>query len=153
MQKDSVFKREYVFLDVDVSTKEECLAFIAKKAVKLGISTSEKGTIDGFMERENEGSTGFDDGFAIPHTRCEDVIRPSVMVVKTKNGIDWPSMDGKPIVVVFALLVPKEVESTVHLKLISSLARKLVSADFQSTMLNSSDPDEIFGIVEKALNN
>ncbi len=153
MQEDSVFKREYVFMDADVSTKEECLAFIAERAVELGISSSVQGTVDGFMLRENEGSTGFNDGFAIPHTRCDDVLKPSVIVVRTKNGIDWPSMDGKPIVVIFALLVPKQVEGTVHLTLISSLARKLVSAEFQKTLLSSHDPDEIFDIINQAFQN
>ena len=151
MQEDSVFKREYVLMNADVSTKEECLAFIAGKAVEFGISSSVQGTIDGFLEREKVDSTGFSDGFAIPHTRCDAILKPSVMVVKTKRGIDWPSMDGEPTVVVFALLVPKQVGSTVHLKLLSALSRKLVNAEFQKSLLNSCDPDEIFGIINQAI--
>lgn len=151
MQEDSVFKKEYVLLDADVSTKEECLAFIAEKAVEFGISSGVQATVDGFMERENVDSTGFSDGFAIPHTRCDAILKPSVLVVKTKHGIDWPSMDGEPTVVVLALLVPKEVGGTVHLKLLSALSRKLVNAEFQKSLLNSDNPDEIFGIINQAI--
>ncbi len=151
MKEDSVFERRYVLTNADVSTKEECLTLIAEKAVEFGICSNVQDTVDGFLEREQVESTGFSDGFAIPHTRCEAVLKPAVMIVKTKNGIDWPSMDGLQTVVIFALLVPKQVAGTVHLKLLSALSRKLVNAEFQQSLLNSCDPDEIFGIINQAI--
>nr|WP_319487307.1 PTS sugar transporter subunit IIA [uncultured Caproiciproducens sp.] len=151
MKEDSVFEPRYVLTNANVSTKGECLALIAKKAEEFGICNNAQATIDGFLEREEVESTGFSDGFAIPHTRCDAILKPAVMVVKTKSGIDWPSMDGQPTVVILALLVPKQVASTTHLTLLASLSRKLVNADFQKSLLCSCDPDEIFGIINQAI--
>jgi PTS system fructose-specific IIC component len=87
-QDNKVFKKEYIFLDTDLKTQAETFKFIAQKAVALKIVSSETALIQGFKKREAEGSTGFEDGFAIPHARIKEVKQAAVFVIRFKNEVD-----------------------------------------------------------------
>ena len=62
-----MIKDEYIFLDVDVKTKQEALEFVSAKALELGITDDKDGLLSDFLKREKEYSTGLQDEFAIPH--------------------------------------------------------------------------------------
>ncbi len=61
--ENQVWKREHVFIGQDFSSKEDCLRFIADKAVKLGLCNDSEVTYEGFLFRESQGPTGLEDGF------------------------------------------------------------------------------------------
>ena len=96
-----------------------------------------------FLEREKEFSTGLQDGFAIPHARTDNVKKVTVMFLRNKNGIDWQTLDDKPVKYIFALLVPKQSAGDVHLKMISSLATALLEDEFKDTIISSNDKAEL----------
>ncbi|GBD67372.1 MAG: fructose PTS transporter subunit IIA [Staphylococcus equorum] len=134
-----------IIIDGDVKDKEAGLYMIAEKAEELGISADAEETFKGFIEREQEMSTGFTDGFAIPHTRSDSIQYPSVIVVRLKHELNWETMDGQQVKIVIALLVPKEVEGNMHITLLSQLSRKLMKASFREEVMNSFDTESLFG--------
>ncbi len=81
-------------------------------------------------EREALGSTGIGNGVAVPHVKTDAVTSPVLALGRSVAGIDWSSIDGRPVHVVFMIIVP--IEATEHhlalLRWISSLAR---DADFR----------------------
>ena len=64
-----MIREEYIFFDVDAASKEELLDFISEKALEFGITDSKEGLKDAFLKREEEYTTGLQDGFAIPHAK------------------------------------------------------------------------------------
>ncbi|AHI53514.1 PTS system fructose-specific IIABC component [Spiroplasma sabaudiense Ar-1343] len=131
---DDIFKSELIFLDQQLNSKAEVFDFIAEVSLKNQLTNNKQALISGFENREQEGSTGFEDGFAIPHARIAEVKQAAVFIIRLKNGVDWNSLDGKPTNVVIALLVPDGPSGDEHLSILSSIATKLLNEDFKSKM-------------------
>ncbi len=140
-----------VFLDNPATTVDEALQFIAAKGVELGISDSVDDLLAAFKAREAEGTTGMQGGFAIPHAKSSSVNKAAVIVVKFANEIDWQALDGSPVKVAIALLVPDGEAGTTHLKLLSKVAMMLVDASFCENVLASSDAAQIAGLINAGL--
>ena len=146
-----VIKQEYIFTDMELNTKEEALHAIAEKAVELGLCRDVEGTYQGFLEREAQGPTGMQDGFAIPHTRCDSVIQTGIVVMKSKRELEWESFDGKPVQIMIALIVPKENYGNEHIQILASLSRMLMKQDFRRKLTESDSAEEIFEVIHQAV--
>ena len=133
-------KPETVFVDQDFAARDEALSFVSNEAVKLGIADDADELMTAFLARENEGTTGMMDGFAIPHAKTDAVKRASVIVVKDKTGIaGWDTMDGAPVNVAIALLIPGSQAGTTHLKILSKVAEALMDEQFRATVKDATD--------------
>lgn len=140
-----------VFLDNPATSVDETLQFISAKAVELGICDSADELVAAFKAREAEGTTGMQGGFAIPHAKSAAVKKAAVIVVKFANDVDWQTLDGSPVKVAIALLVPDGEAGTAHLKLLSKVAIMLVDPSFCEKVLASSDAAQIAGYINAGL--
>ena len=140
-----------VFLDVNVSSKDELFAFAGERAVELGVCRDAAAVAAELMEREGQMTTGLTDGFAIPHTKSVHVDKVAVLFVRTQSAIAWETMDGIDPTCFFVLLVPHENEGNIHLQMISQLATCLLEDDFKARVRSAGDVDELVEHVTKAL--
>ncbi|NSA90886.1 PTS sugar transporter subunit IIA [Clostridium beijerinckii] len=138
-----------VFLNVEIDTKTDALKFLAKKAVENGIAKNEKGVLKDLLAREEEYSTGVQDGFAIPHAKSSNVIEPSIFYIKTKNELEWETLDGSNVKYIFSLMVPEENENNVHLMMLSKLATCLMEDDFKKEIISSEDKSSLIKYISK----
>lgn len=139
-------KATHVFTHHSAQTKEDALAFLSAKAVELGLSKDAAGVLDSFHAREEEGTTGMLNGFAIPHAKTDAIDEAGVFIVKFENAIeDWGSLDGEPVRIAIALLIPDSQASTTHIKLLSKIAVMLMDEDFQAFL---KECDEAAAIAE-----
>ncbi|MBG9986868.1 PTS sugar transporter subunit IIA [Facklamia sp. DSM 111018] len=136
-------KPELVYLNQKFLNQNEALNFIAIQAVKNNIAKDQDSLLSSFIQREEEGSTGMMDGFAIPHAKHETINAASLMIVKLDSGLDWASMDGLPVEVIIALMVPSEESGTTHLKILSKLARLLMHQDVVNYIKESQSENAI----------
>ena len=142
-------KAEQVFLDNPATTVDEALEFLSKKAVELGLSDDEAAVLEAFKAREAMGTTGMQNGFAIPHCKSLAVKGASVIVVKFAGDVAWKSMDDSPIRVAIALLVPDNKAGTTYLRMLSQLAVMLMQEEFREKVLSTDDPEELAAIVNE----
>ena len=149
--KEEIVTINQIYIDVDKKTKMDGLRFLAQKAVDHHIGEDEEVILKGLLQREAESSTGFVDGFAIPHTRNEGVLKTGIIIMKTTQGIHWDSMDGNPAKFFIALFVPISDTKRTHITLLSLLARKMMSDEFKQKLLKSDNTNEIFGIIKDAI--
>ncbi|MBB6217311.1 fructose-specific phosphotransferase system IIA component [Anaerosolibacter carboniphilus] len=147
----SIFERNYIQINVDMVNKEQVLRYIAKLAEKAGVSYDSEQTYESMLKRENEFSTGFGDGFAIPHTKCASIKKPAVFILKLRSSVDWKAIDERPVSIIIGLLTPNENNGAIHLKLLASLSRKLMDEDFKRKFILSFDEEELFHMVTEAL--
>lgn len=145
------FKEENILLDVDVASKEELFKVIANYAYQSGYAANATETCEAFNEREAEYSTGLQDGFAIPHAKSTAVLEPTVLFVRLKQEIEWETFDDSAVKNVFALMVPKEDEGTVHLEMLSRLATALLEAEFIQQVQQSGDKTELVELIKKEM--
>ena len=100
--------------------------------------------MNAFLAREAEGTTGMMEGFAIPHAKSDAITEAAVIVVKDESGVTgWDTMDGAPVNVAIALLIPGAQAGTTHLKILSKVAEALMDEDFRATVKGSTDAAEI----------
>lgn len=137
-------KVENVFVAENFASRDEALSFVSNQAVKAGLADDADSVMNAFLAREAEGTTGMMEGFAIPHAKSDAITEAAVIVVKDDSGvIGWDTMDGAPVNVAIALLIPGAQAGTTHLKILSKVAEALMDEGFRATVKGSTDAAEI----------
>ncbi len=137
-------KVENVFVAENFASRDEALSFVSNQAVKAGVAGDADAVMNAFLAREAEGTTGMMEGFAIPHAKSDAITEAAVIVVKDDSGVTgWDTMDGAPVNVAIALLIPGAQAGTTHLKILSKVAEALMDEDFRATVKGSTDAAEI----------
>lgn len=137
------FTKENVLLDFEFKTKRELFERIASFAKARNIVEDEAKTVAGYEAREAQGTTGFEDGFAIPHARIDGVLEPSVFVIRnTDKFSDWEALDGQGVKYAIALLIPATAGDT-HMEVLSTIATKLIDEQFRN-MIKTGSTEEVF---------
>ena len=98
---------------------------------------------DALVARERLGSTGIGEGIAIPHCRLAACPSPVGLLISLDKAIDFESIDGRPVDLVFVLLVPEQ-NPEQHLKTLSHLAALFNQPGFRDRLRDSSSADELF---------
>ncbi|MDR2538604.1 MAG: PTS sugar transporter subunit IIA [Bifidobacteriaceae bacterium] len=121
---------------------ESILDFLSDLAVKQGFAGSKAAVLSGFKLREQEGTTGMVEGFAIPHSQSETIREAKIAVLKNRadRPIQWESLDGQPIYTVIALYIPSVQVKAQHLKLLSKIAVLLMDSEFKNFLKTTDDP-------------
>lgn len=130
-------------VDVDVKDRDDALAYLADFAVQNNLATDAAKVLASYKQREQEGSTGMTEGFAIPHAQSAAISKSAMIILKLKKPIDWQSLDGQKIDTVISFLIP-EVDSNSHLKYLSNTAKLLTHEDFIASLKKANTPEEIY---------
>ncbi len=101
------------------------------------------------LARERLGSTGIGSGVAIPHCRCRMLNRTIGALITLDTPIDFDSIDGQPVDIVFAMLVPENAED-VHLQTLARLAESLQHDDFVKQLRTADNPGDLLALALKA---
>lgn len=145
-------KASNVFCDQKVDDRDAALKFISDNAVAAGIADDADALLAAFLKREEEGTTGMVDGFAIPHAKTDAVKQASVMVLKAPEGVPgWDTMDEAPVTCAIALLVPEAEAGTSHLQILSKVAMALTDDDFRAACKDATDPAAVASLINERL--
>lgn len=146
-----IIQEEKIFLNQPLATQKEVFEFLAKQAVQTGISADDKHVYQRLVERENEGTTGMMDGFAIPHAKDQSIGEPSILIVTLDQGTEWNSLDGQLIDFVIALFIPDSEAGTTHLKLLSAVARLLMRSEVTEKLKTVQSKTEIATLLNEKI--
>ncbi|MFD9126288.1 fructose-specific PTS transporter subunit EIIC [Kitasatospora sp. NPDC059571] len=106
--------------------------------------------LDGFLAdvaaREAQAPTGLGDGIGIPHCRSAHVTRPSLAFGRSSRGIDFEAPDGRPADLVFLIAAPDGADDD-HLRILSSLAGRLMDPAFTGALRSATDPGSVAALV------
>ena len=145
-------KPDQVFVGESFASRDELLTFVSKKAVEQGIAQDADELMSAFIAREDMGTTGMTDNFAIPHAKSTTVTNAAVMAIKTSDIAGWETLDQKPVEVAIALLIPDTEAGTTHLKLLSKVAEALMDDEFRSAVKGTDDAATIAKLINDRLN-
>ena len=141
-----------VLADVKAKTKEaalkELLAAVQEAGIvskKLIAPMSKK-----LLERESIGSTGLGNGVAVPHLKHDDLGAPALVLARARTAIEWQSIDGRPVTIMFLLVSPsKDPEAHLQcLRWISTLAR---NGDFRRFLLDAKDDKQMRDLLRELM--
>ena len=147
MNISQYIETENIILDLKSKSKKNLLEFIAMKMSKD--NNVEKDIIfEKLYEREKLGTTGLGKGIVIPHARIPNTKEPKIIIVKLDMPLNYESIDGNDIDIVFALIVPEK-EDSLHIDLLSNIANMLEDKSFLLYIRNSTSKEEIKRHIEK----
>jgi PTS system nitrogen regulatory IIA component len=115
-----------------------------RAAACLGVD--EAAIVAALLKREDLGSTGMGNGVAIPHARLEMVKKPFGLLVRLDQPIDFNAIDGRPVDLVFILLLPATGEGE-HLGALALVARKLRVQDVLMKLRQGKSALELHAVV------
>lgn len=125
---------ELIQLDIELLDKESVVDYIANILLEQNRITDSNQLIFDIYQREEEASTSMGLGIAIPHAKSSAVTNASVVFLRLNQPIEWNT--DKDVRMVFGIFVPAENIDNQHLKILSSLARKLANQPFRDELLS-----------------
>ena len=149
MKITDLFKKESIDLNVKASSKKE----VIEKAVKLmehnGNIKDKQKYLELVIKREEEGSTGVGEGIAIPHGKGDVISKPGLAAMVIPDGVDFNSLDGKPVKLLFLIAAP-DTKDNIHLDVLSRLSTLLMDTNFKEKLLNAKSKEEFLKVIDEA---
>ena len=134
-----------VLIDVRAPQKRQLLKELAQKIAQTTAVSPELINSE-LLKREVLGSTGTGAGIAIPHARIPGLANPRGLLARLKQPIDFDSIDGQPVDLVFVLLLPATAEPG-QLSALASVARRLRTPEEVSRMRDALTPAELYAAI------
>lgn len=148
--QNQLFDLQYIDLNLNVCDKFEAISYLANLASDRLVDVDKY--IEDVKKREATSTTGIGDNVAIPHAKSTFVKIPTVIVGRSKKGIEWKSLDDKDVNIIFLIAVPDN-ESNEHLKIIQTLSISLVDDDFRENILTLDNKVEVLNLLLEKTNN
>ena len=138
-----------ISLDAVPASKQEALDMAVALMAKSGKIRDEEAYRREVYLREEESTTGAGGGIAIPHGKCDAVIRPGLAAMVIPNGVDFDSLDGEPVHLIFLIAAPNT-KDNVHLDVLSKLSVLLMDEQFSEKLRRAKTAEEFLRIVDEA---
>lgn len=133
---------ECIELDLQEKRKPEIIRELTRLISRCGVISDQDQLYDALMKREELSSTGIGDGIAIPHCLTPQVERTHIAFARKLGGAKFDAVDNQPVAMFF-LLVGPEGNPTLHLKVLSKLARYLHDRIFCDRLLTAETSEEV----------
>ena len=143
MHITDIFKKGYIIEDLKSKTKRAVLAELSEILMQGDVKVDTRLMVDVLMEREKLGSTGIGDGIAIPHGKLKGIDHLLLSFGRSREGIDFDSIDNRPVHLFFLLMAP-ESSTGQHLKALAKISRMLKDEHFRSVLLSAKTVDELY---------
>jgi mannitol/fructose-specific phosphotransferase system IIA component (Ntr-type) len=126
--------------ELEAKTKDAALKELLAAALAAGAfpAKAARGLAKRLADREAIGSTGLGNTVAVPHVKSDDVTKATLVLARSKKGLEWQAIDGRLVHVVFLLVSPAD-EPETHLQCLRWIAGLARSADFRRFLADAKD--------------
>lgn len=149
MRITDLLDKRSINLNGKVTSKEETLDTMVDLMVASGKILDKKSYKELVYAREEEGTTGIGEGIAIPHGRGDAVKAPGLAAMVVKKGVDFDSLDGEPVSLIFLIAAPNT-KDNIHLDVLSKLSILMMDEAFVNNLRNAKSIEEFLNIIDKA---
>jgi PTS system fructose-specific IIA component/PTS system nitrogen regulatory IIA component len=142
---------EAVLPDIKVDSKDSAVrAMVESLKNTSSIRPDEdESIVAAILKREELGSTGIGNGVAVPHTKHPSVDRLIATVALVKEGVDFASLDGESVYILFLLVSPPDRPGD-HLRGLENISRHLRNENFCNFLKQAKSKDEIIELLKEA---
>lgn len=144
----SMITKECISLNLTAKSKNDVIDELVNMLFKNGKLNDPKEYKAQILKREEESSTGLEEGIAIPHAKTAAVKVPTVAIGISKDGVDFNSLDGEPSKLFFMIAAPANAKDS-HIEVLSQLSTSLLDDDIREGILNAKSKEEIINILLK----
>lgn len=137
-----LIKPEVIKVPLESKSKEAVIRELLQLLVDSGRLDDFNRAYEALLAREAKGSTGLEDGVAVPHAKTDTVSSLTLAMGIAPDGIDFQALDGKPSTLFFLMLAPPD-QSGPHIEALSEIARLTQSKSFCRMLLRAKDGEEV----------
>lgn len=148
MKLGSILPPGMISAGLRANGKKQLLQELAAMAAR-GCGLNEREIFEALLQRERLGSTGIGNGLAIPHGRFPGLSRMSGVFARLEKPVDFESVDGIPVDLVFVLLAP-EAAGADHLQGLARVARLLRTPSVVQALRGSRDAAALYSILTQS---
>ena len=146
MKLSEVLHANMVWPDLNARTKQDVLREISRRISENAKNMDESLINEVLWDREKLGSSGIEDGIAIPHAKVPKLENILLAFARSVDGVDFDAHDSKPTHFFFVLLAPAGATG-MHLKVLAKISRLLKESKFRARLMEAQDSDEIYNII------
>jgi PTS system nitrogen regulatory IIA component len=148
MFPDGFITENRIGCNVEAARKKRVLEQLGQRLAETVPALTQDMVFDALLERERLGSTGLGKGIALPHARMSQVAKAVAAFIKLPRGVDFDAVDGEPVDLAFAMLVPKEATQE-HLQLLAQLAKMFSDSEFCSALRRADSANTLFQLIKE----
>lgn len=145
MNLSDFLKKENFLCDIKAETKEDVFREFANLLEQNVNLKDKEGMLDAIQDREKLGSTGIGDHIAIPHAKLKELNGLVAAFGLSRKGIDFNSLDRKPVHYIFMLLASKA-SAVNHLKALARISRIIKSEEFRKRLFDCMDEKSMYDL-------
>ncbi len=145
MKISELLNKDSIIADLKADNKKAAIKELAS-AVSTATRASGDEIASVLMERERLGSTGIGGGIAIPHGKLDLIDSIVVGFGLSKKGVEYDSLDNKPVHIFFVLLT-SENSTGGHLKVLAQISKLLKMEQFKKGLIAATSVDDIYNII------
>jgi len=140
---DNIIRPDSVLCNVTARSKKHCLEILSELLTRPNPDIANEEAFTKLIERERLGCTSLDKGIAFPHCRVSGVKKNSAALIKLLEPVDFDSIDGENVDLVFGLMVPSELEPADHAE-IGSIANFLRDETLRARLRSANSSSELY---------
>lgn len=148
MRLSDFINKRLINLSLQARGKKEALEELAALLARQRIIPDRKKLVSVLMERESLGSTGVGNGIAIPHAKTDLAKKIIIAFGKSERGIEFGSLDKKPVYLVFLIIAPEEAHET-YLRVLARTSRLLHEQSIRDGLRATQSPRQVINLIRK----
>ncbi len=146
MKITEILKPDFIISALEATEKKGTLEELAEFLKEKGAIENKQSLNTALLEREQLGSTGIGENVAIPHAKCDEIQHIITLFGRSKKGIEFESLDQKPVYFICLLLAPTN-STGQHLKALARIARLMKSKSLREKILDAQDEKKIYSLL------
>jgi PTS system nitrogen regulatory IIA component len=147
MKISDTLKEDAIISELNATDKKAVLEELTGTLVEAyGVNQEEMVRV--LLERERLGSTGIGGGIAIPHGKLGALKSLLMAFGRSRKGVEFDAMDGKPTHLFFLLLAPED-STGAHLKMLARISRSLKNSVFRERLMTAADGRELYMVIQR----
>jgi len=147
MMLSELMNEKLVLLELKANKKSEIIREMVESLSEAGVLENKKEFLSSILQREEIESTAVGGGIAIPHGRSSSVKRLSVAFARAKTGVDFQSLDQKPVHYIFMIAAPQDARKE-YLQAVAKVARLLKSDLIKRRLLEVRTQAELMAVIK-----
>ncbi|RUL52239.1 PTS fructose transporter subunit IIABC [Lysinibacillus antri] len=148
MKITELLTRDTITLSLNSQQKEPVLEELTNVLFSAGKLTDKDEFKKAILAREQQSTTGIGEGIAIPHAKTKAVKEAAICFGRSKDGVQFESLDGQPAYLFFMIAAPEGANNT-HLEALSRLSSILLIEDVRRQLLEASSEQDVVDIINR----
>jgi fructose PTS system EIIBC or EIIC component len=147
MKITDLLTKDTIILNLDARSKESVIDELIEQLDAAGKLNDKEEYKKAILARESQSTTGIGEGIAIPHAKTNAVSQPAIAFGRSKNGIDYESLDGQNAHLFF-MIAAYEGANNDHLATLSRLSSFLMDTEFRKKLETAATKEEILQAID-----